>query len=105
MIHVLTVGAIEEAELRLAVSGIVGGIEIKQDLAALTNLRAAEADERLAQGVAQAYQFASRGSVFPAAERGLGAERDPEFLIGDDLQQGIVAQTVGVVGVFEPATI
>jgi hypothetical protein len=30
----------------------------------------------------------------------LGAERVAQFLVGDDLQHGIVAQAVGVVGVF-----
>ena len=42
MIHVLAVGAVEEAELLLAVSGIVGGIEIEQDFTALANLVATE---------------------------------------------------------------
>jgi hypothetical protein len=35
VIHRLAVSAVEEAELLLAVGGIVGGIEIEQDLAAL----------------------------------------------------------------------
>ncbi len=76
MIHVLAVGAVEEAELLLAVGRIVGGIEIEQDLAALADLLAAEADELLAQSVVPAHQIASRGSVLPTAERGLGAERN-----------------------------
>src|SRR5438128_12448361 len=45
VIHVLAVGAVEEAELLLAVGGIVGGIEVEQDLAALADLLAAEADD------------------------------------------------------------
>jgi len=45
MIHVLAVGAVEEAELLLAVSGIVGGIEIEQDLAAPADLVAADTNE------------------------------------------------------------
>ena len=49
--------------------------------------------------------IASRGNVLPTAEGGLGTERNPEFLIGDDLQQGIVAQTIGVIGIFVSATI
>ncbi len=100
VIHVLAVSAVEEAELLLAVGGIVGGIEIEQDLAALADLVAAEADELLAQQVVRAHQIAGGRRVLPAAERGLGAERVAQFLIGDDLQQGIVAQTIGVVGVF-----
>src|SRR5256885_1250395 len=100
MIHVLAVGSVEEAELLLAVGRIVGGIEIEQDLAALQDLLAAEADELLAQPVVPAHQIASRRDILPTAEGGLGAERNPEFLIGDELQQGIVAQTIGVIGIF-----
>ena len=100
MIHVPAVGAVEEAELLLAVSGIVGGIEIEQDLTALANLVATETDELLAQPVVGLHQIATGRRVLPAAERGLGTERVAQFLIGDDLQQGIVAQTIGVVGVF-----
>jgi hypothetical protein len=40
------------------------------------------------------HQIASRGSVLPAAEGGLRTERVAQLLIGDDLQQGIVAQTI-----------
>ena len=102
MIHVLTVGAVEEAELLLAVSGIVGGVEIKQHLAALANLVATETDELLAQQVVRVHQIAGGRRVLPAAERGLRTQRVAQFLIGDDLQQRIVAQTIGVVGVFIP---
>ncbi len=35
VIHMLAVGAIEEAKLLLAMRGIVGGIDIQEDLAAL----------------------------------------------------------------------
>jgi hypothetical protein len=34
------------------------------------------------------------------AERGLGPERVSQFLIGDDLQQRIVTQAIGIVDVF-----
>ncbi len=100
VIHMLAVGAVEEAELLLAVRGIVGGIEIEQDLAALANRVATETDELLAQQVVGVHQVAGGRRVLPAAERGLGTERVAQFLIGDDLQQGIVAQTIGIVGVF-----
>jgi hypothetical protein len=100
MIHVLAVSAVEEAELLLAVGRIVGGIEIEQDLAPLADLLAAEADELLPQGIVQAHQIVGRRRVLPAAESGLGSERVSQWLIGDDLQEGIVAQPVGVVGVF-----
>ena len=38
VVHVLVVGAIEKTELLLAVRGIVGGIDIQQDLAVLSHL-------------------------------------------------------------------
>jgi hypothetical protein len=38
--------------------------------------------------------------ILPAAECGLGTERIPQLLIRDDLQQEIMAQAVGIVGVF-----
>ena len=47
VIHVLAVGAVEEAELLLAMGGIVGGIDIQQDLAAFADLLAAETNELL----------------------------------------------------------
>jgi len=97
---VLAVGAVEETELLLAVSGIVGGIEVQQDLAALPDLLAAETDELLPQDVVQAHQVTGRRRVLPAAESGLGAQRVSQGLIGDDLQERIVTQAVGVVGVF-----
>ena len=80
--------------------GIVGGIEIEQDLAALADLVAAEVDELLAEQVVPVHQLAGGRRVLPAAERGLRAERVAQFLIGDDLQQRIVTQTASVVGIF-----
>ena len=74
--------------------------KVEQDLAALADLLAAEADELLSQAVVQAHQIAGRRRVLPAAESGLGAERVSQCLIGDDLQQRIVTQAVGVVSVF-----
>jgi hypothetical protein len=99
MIHVLAVRAVEEAELLLAVGGIVGRVEIEQNLAALANLLAAPSDELLPQQVVQAYQLACGRRVLPTAEGGLRAERTAQLLIGDDLQQRIVAQAAGVVGI------
>ena len=100
VIHVLAVSAVEEAELLLAMSRIVGGIDIEQNLAALADLVATETDELLAEQVVDVHQIASGRRVLPAAERGLRTERVAEFVIGDDLQHRIVAQTIGVVGVF-----
>src|SRR5512147_3311282 len=60
----------------------------------------AETEEMIQQRVVQAHQIAGGRRILPAAEGGLGAEHLFQFLIGDDLQQRIVAQAVGVVGVF-----
>ena len=45
------------------------------------------------------HQAAGGRCVFPAAEGWLRAEWLSQFLIGDDLQGGIMAQAVGIVGV------
>ena len=74
VIHVLAVGAIEKAELLLAVRGIVGGIEVEQDLAALAHLIAAETDELLAPSVAQTHQIASRRRVLQRLRRSVVVE-------------------------------
>lgn len=100
VVHMLAVGSIEDAELLLAMRGIVGGVNIQQDLAALTNLLATEANELIQQGISQSHQVASGRKILPTAERGLRTERGSQFLIGDDLQGGIMTQTVGVDGVF-----
>jgi hypothetical protein len=99
MVHVLPVGAIEETELLLAVGGIVGGVEIEQDLAALADLVATEANELLAPKLAQANQIASTSRIFPTTEGRLRTQSIAQFLIGDDLQQRIVTQTISVIGI------
>jgi hypothetical protein len=48
--HMLVVGAVENAELLLAMGGIVGGVDIQQNLAALADLFSAEANELIEQG-------------------------------------------------------
>jgi hypothetical protein len=102
VIHVLAVGAIEEAKLLLAMGRIVGGIQIEQELAVLPDLFATDADKDLQQRVVQAHEIACRRRVLPPAKRGLGTERLSQLLIGDDLQQRIMAQAVSVIGVFVP---
>lgn len=81
----LAVGAVEDAELLLAMRGIVGGVDIEQDLASLANLLGTEANELIEQGVVQPHQVAGGRRVLPAAERGLGPERFSQLLIGHDL--------------------
>jgi len=99
MVHVLVVGAVEETELLLAVRRIVGGIDIQQNLAALADLPATETNELIQERIVQMHQAAGGRCVFPAAEGWLRAEWLSQFLIGDDLQGGIMAQAVGIVGV------
>ena len=66
----LVVIAVEEAELLLAVGGVIGGIEVEQNLAALAHLVAAETDELLDQSVIEAHQVAGARRVLPAARVG-----------------------------------
>jgi hypothetical protein len=90
VVHMLVVGAVENAELLLAMRGIVGGVDIQQNLAALADLLSAEANELIEQGLVQAHQIAGRRGILPATERGLGAERFSQLLIGNDLEGGNV---------------
>jgi hypothetical protein len=85
VVHRLVVGAVENAQLLLAMRGIVGGVDIEQDLAALADLLSAEANELIEQGIVQAHQIAGRRRILPATERGLGAERFSQLLIGNNL--------------------
>src|SRR2546426_11547712 len=72
VIHVLVVSSIEKTQLLLSVGGIVGGIDIEQDFAALANLLSAEAYEGIEPAIVSADELAGRGRVFPATEGGLG---------------------------------
>jgi len=91
VIHVLVVGAIKEAQLLLSVGGIVGGIDIEQDFAALPNLRSAEAYEGIEPAIVSADELAGRGGIFPATESGLRTQRLPQRLIGEQLESRIMA--------------
>jgi hypothetical protein len=51
----LAVGAIKETELLLTMRGIIGGIDIQEDLPALTDLLATEADKLLQQNLVQTH--------------------------------------------------
>src|SRR5690349_10866030 len=100
VIHVLVVGAIEEAQLLLSVGGIVGGIDIEQDFAALPNLLSAEADEGIEAAIVSADELTGRGRVFPATKSGLRTQRLAQRLIGEQLEDRIMAETIGIIGVF-----
>ncbi len=84
VIHV-AVGAVVEAELLLAMRGIVSGIDIQEDLAAPVDLLTTETNALNQQCIVQAHQVTDGRRIFPAADSRLGAERLSQFLIGDDL--------------------
>src|ERR1700752_2764066 len=100
MVHVLVVAAVEETELLLAVRGIVGGIDVQQNLAALADLLATQTDELIEQSLVQAHQVASGGCILPATESWLRAEGIPQGLICKNLESWIVPQAIGIVDVF-----
>src|SRR5437867_13102944 len=75
VIHVLAITAVEEAELLLAMSGIVGVVDVEQNLATLADLVAAHTDELLAQQLARVHQIASGRRVLPATKPGRRTER------------------------------
>src|SRR5258708_37236311 len=86
--HVVAITTVEEAELLLAMSGIVGGVDVEQNLATLADLVATHTDELLAQQVVGVHQIASGRGVLPATEGGLGPERFAQFRIAADRQHG-----------------
>src|ERR1700693_2933561 len=100
VIHVLAVATIEEAQLLLPMSRVVGGVDIEQDLAAFSHLFTTDADEPIQQGILQTDDLASRRRVLPTAERRLRAQSLAQRLISQNLESGIMAQAIGVVRVF-----
>jgi hypothetical protein len=98
-IHVLVVGSIEEAQRLLSVGGIVGGIDVEQDFAALPNLLAAEANEGIEPVIVSANEFAGRGCVFPATQSGLRTQGLAQGLIGEQLEGRVMAETIGIIGI------
>ncbi len=67
VIHVLAVATIEEAQLLLPMSRVVGGVDIEQDLAAFSHLFTTDADEPIQQSVLQTDDLASRVGSTPSA--------------------------------------
>ena len=99
VIHVLAIATIKEAELLLPVRGIVGGIDIQQDLSSFADLFPADLHKPIQQSILQLEQVARRGRVLPAAESWLRSEELTQRLIGQNLKSRIVPQAIGVVGV------
>src|SRR5260370_37242838 len=61
--------------LLLAMRGIVGGVDVEENLATLADLVGTHADELLAQPVVGVHQIASGRGALPAPERGLRTRR------------------------------
>jgi hypothetical protein len=61
VIHVLAIATIEEAELLLSMSGIVGGIDVEQDLSSFPNLFSADLYKPIEQSILQLEDVARRG--------------------------------------------
>jgi len=78
--------------LLLSAGGIVGGIDIEQDFAALPNLLSAETYESIEPAILSADELAGRGRVFPATEGGLGTQGLAQRLIGEQLEGRVMAQ-------------
>src|SRR2546422_2891538 len=68
MVHVLVVGPVEEAQLLVAIGGVVGGVDIEQDLAAPPDLLATDLHKPIQQSVVQEDDLPSGGSVFRSEE-------------------------------------
>ena len=66
MVHVLSVRAVEETELRLAVGRIIGGIDIEQDFPTLPDLSGTGRDKLLAPSVTRAHPNRGRERSFPS---------------------------------------
>lgn len=79
VIHVLAVGSVEKAELLLAMSRIVGGVKVEQNLAMLADLVAADPAELLAQPIVGVHQIASRRRVFQRLSVGWEPSTSPSL--------------------------
>jgi hypothetical protein len=85
MIPVLVIGSVEDAELLRAMRGIVGGIDVQQDLAVLANRLATETNELVEQDVVQPHQVAGGRRILAGAQSGLRTERLTQLLVRNDL--------------------
>ena len=98
--HVLAATRVEEAELLLAMGGIIGGVDIEQDLAELADLLATDVNRLIEQGVVQPHQAAGGRRILQAAQHRLRAERFSQLLIGNDLSGRVMTLATGIVSAF-----
>lgn len=58
-----------------------------------------EANEGIEPAIVSANEFAGRGRVFPATQSGLRTQRLAQGLIGEQWEGGIMAETIGIIGI------
>ena len=100
MIDRLSIGSVVETQLLLPVRRVGGGVQVQHDLAAPAHLVAGMLHKPLQQQGVQAHPIAGRKSILPTAEGGLGSERVTQGSVTEELKGRVMAQTIGVVGVF-----
>src|SRR5258708_20055702 len=79
--------------LLLAMSGIVGGVDVEENLATLADLVATHADELLAKRVFGVHPIASGRCILPATALRLRTRRDSALTIRADLLLATLALT------------
>lgn len=99
MVDGALVAAVVKTKLLLPVGGISGGIEIKNDFASVLDAGRAKFCETFQQAVVQRRPVAPGEVIFPAAQGGLGTQWLPRRGIDQQLEDRVVAQQAGIVGV------
>jgi hypothetical protein len=79
VVHMLVVDSVEEAELLLAMGGIVGRVHIQQDFAALANLLSTQAHELIEQGVVKRTGSRAEGAFSQRLSVGWEPSASPSF--------------------------
>jgi len=99
MVHVLVEKPVEGDELLLPVGRVVGAVQFENDHRRLV----LAADEAVGEQVVEGPDLAGRHRILQPRQAGLAAQFLAEFgLAGDELEEPVVAQPVGVVLVFVP---
>jgi hypothetical protein len=99
VIHVLFVITVEEAELLLAMGGVIGGVHVQDDDLAGTGMGL---EVQIEKPVREPAQVSGGHLVFEAGERGLGGQVNRTFrsLTGHDLESRVLGEPGGIVIVF-----
>jgi hypothetical protein len=94
------VAAVVKTELLLPVGGIGRGIHIQNNFSGRFHAGRAEFCETLQQTAVHGHPVPPGECIFPAAQGGLRTQGLSRRGVGQQLENGIVAQQSGVVGVF-----